>query len=265
MRARRAGLLAGALHYINKKMEPKLWGILLTILDLDLLPSVSPNFAGYVLDAGANDGATARMLARAFGPRELRVLAIEPLLPNARAIERMCLREPKVGAVVESMRAGLGAVNGTVGHYPRSMDEGQGRIQLQINSWDSGRNRGESSYPILTVDDLFLDGTGKQLVFAHLDMEGSEHLALRGAMVTLARDRPIVAIETYEEFLPAVFNETRAVFEHLSYRTFVVDEHVGGIKDGRNAIAVPRERAKLVQLLVKVTGVTPSYRRTGAW
>ena len=185
----------------------------------------------------------------ASAPRILdRERAVVTLLPNARAIERMCLREPKVGAVVESMQAGLGAVNGTVGHYPRSMDQGQGRIQLQINSWDSGRNRGESSYPILTVDDLFLVGTGKQLVFAHLDMEGSEHLALRGAMVTLARDRPIVAIETYEAFLPLVFNETRAVFEH-----------------GRNALAVPRERTRLVQLLSKVTGVTPSYRRTGAW
>jgi len=246
-------------------MEYKLWGILLTILDLELLPSVAPGRVGYVLDAGANDGATARMLARAFGPRELRVLAVEPLLPNARAIERMRLREPKVGAVVESVRAGLGAVNGTVGYYPKSMDQGEGRITLQITSWDADRNRGESSYPILTIDDLFLDGTGKQLVFAHLDMEGTEHLALRGAMVALARDRPIVAVETYEAFLPEVFNETRAVFEHLSYRMFVVDEHVGGIKDGRNAVAVPRERTKLVHLLTRVTGVTPSYRRTGAW
>ena len=246
-------------------MEPKLWSILLSILDLELLPSVTPGFVGYVLDAGANDGTTARMLARAFGPRELRILAIEPLLPNVRAIERMCLREPKVGAVVEPMQAGLGAVNGTVGHYPKSMDQVPGRIQLQINSWDPGRNRGESSYPVLTIDDLFLHGTGKQLVFAHLDMEGSEHLALRGAMVALARDRPIVAIETYEAFLPLVYNETRAAFEHLSYRMFVVDEHVGGIKDGRNAVAVPREYVKLAQLLQKLTGVTPSYRRTGAW
>ena len=46
---------------------------------------------------------------------------------------------------------------------------------------------------------------------------------------------------------------------------FVVDEHVGGIKDGRNAVAVPSEQWKLVQLLSKVTSVTPSYRRTGAW
>ena len=35
-------------------MEYKLWGILLTILDLELLPEVATGMVGYVLDAGAN-------------------------------------------------------------------------------------------------------------------------------------------------------------------------------------------------------------------
>ena len=246
-------------------MEYKLWGILLTILDLELLPEVAPGNVGYVLDAGANDGATARMLARAFGARGLRTLAMDPLLPNARAIEALRRREPAVGASVESMQAGLGAVNGTVGHYPQQMDKGMGNIQLQITAWDAHRNAGESSYPIVTIDALFAPETSRQLVFAHLDMEGSEHLALRGGRATLARDRPIAAVEMYRDFLPAVFNETRDVFERLSYRMFTVDEYVGGIKDGRNAVMVPLERQRLLHLLTRVTGVTPSYRKTGLW
>ena len=246
-------------------MEYKLWGILLTILDFQLLPEVATDMVGYVLDAGANDGSTARMLARAFGSRHIRTLAMDPLMQNARSIEAMRLREPAVGAAVDSMHAGLGAVNGSVGHYPQHMDRGHGNIQLQINAWDARRNAGESSYPIVTIDALFAPETRRQLVFAHLDMEGSEHLALRGGMVTLARDRPIVAVEMYKDFLPAVFNETRDVFKRLSYRMFTVDEHVGGIKDGRNAVMVPTERGKLIQVLVRVTGVTPSYRPTGLW
>lgn len=246
-------------------MEYKLWGILLTILDFELLPKVATGMVGYVLDAGANDGSTARMLARAFGPRDIRTLAMDPLMQNARSIEAMRLREPAVGAAVDSMHAGLGAVNGSVGHYPQHMDRGHGNIMLQINAWDAHRNAGESSYPIVSIDALFALKTCRQLVFAHLDMEGSEHLALRGGMMTLARDRPIVAVEMYKSFLPAVFNETRDVFERLSYRMFTVDEHVGGIKDGRNAVMVPTERSKLMQVLTRVTGVTPSYRPTGLW
>ena len=159
--------------------------------------------------------------ARAARPRHRAAAA------NVRAIERMCLREPKVGAVVEPMQAGLGAVNETVG---LPMDR-QGRIQLQIKSWDPGRNRGESSYSVLTIDDLFLHGTRSSSYSRTWTWKlRAPHAARRWS--TLARDRPIVAIETYEAFLPLVYNETRAAFEHLS-RMFVVDEHVGGIKDAQ--------------------------------
>jgi len=64
-------------------MEPKLWSIVLFLVDRSLFSLKSP---GFVLDAGANDGATAVMLARVFSPLQQQVLAVEPLRSNIRVV-----------------------------------------------------------------------------------------------------------------------------------------------------------------------------------
>ena len=158
-------------------MEFKLWSLVLLILDQNGLPSPRPGTTGYVLDAGANDGASAQGIARALNRSNMgavRVLAVEPLRSNVVVIEARANQLPNI----EAVHAGLGAVNGSIGHYPLEMDNRRGSIHLQINSWTPKLQTGEAFYPIVTVDALFAEETQRTLLFAHLDLEGMEHVVL---------------------------------------------------------------------------------------
>lgn len=152
-------------------MEFKLWALVLLILDQNGLPSPRPGTVGYVLDAGANDGASAQGIARALKRANLhtvRVLAVEPLRSNVIVIEARANQLPNI----EALHAGLGAVNDTIGHYPLEMDNRRGSIHLQINAWTPKLQTGKAFYPIVTVDALFaIEAWGNRLfIFSFLQL-----------------------------------------------------------------------------------------------
>lgn len=226
-------------------MEFKLWALVLLILDQNGLPSPRPGTVGYVLDAGANDGASAQGIARALKRANLhtvRVLAVEPLRSNVIVIEARANQLPNI----EALHAGLGAVNDTIGHYPLEMDNRRGSIHLQINAWTPKLQTGEAFYPIVTVDALFAKETQRTLLFAHLDLEGMEHVVLPAANETIMRDRPIITVETYPVKIPEQHEAVMAYLNSIDYRVFTVEEIVGGYKDGRNRVGIPRERQHLM-------------------
>ena len=226
-------------------MEFKLWALLLLIADRDGFRKPRPGTRGYILDAGANDGSSAVMLANAFRRLQLRVLAIEPLTSNVAVAQRSAKNVHNL----EVMRAGLGAVNGSEGRYPSALDKRQGNINLQIATFRPGDNQGDSTYPVVTIDSLFEADSDRSLVLAHLDLEGREFDALRGANATLWRDRPVLTVETYPIYMP---HKHRAVMDHLAalqYDVYTVQETVGGIPDGRNRIAIPREDRYLLWIV----------------
>ena len=66
------------------------------------------------------------------------------------------------------------------GSYPSRLDKRDGSIRLQIMR--SKNVRGDSTYPIFTIDMLF---SRKTLSFAHWDVEGSEPMVLDGAVATI--------------------------------------------------------------------------------
>lgn len=223
-------------------MEFKLWALVLLIFDQGGLPDPRPGTAGYVLDAGANDGGSAEGLARMLRDTDLRVLAVEPLRSNVRAIEDRARRFPRL----EPLRAGLGAANGTVGHYPLELDDRLGSVGLQINAWTRAHQSGAAAYPILTIDALFAEPTRRSLLLAHLDLEGREHEVLPAANATIMRDRPILTVETYPVKIPKQHAGVMAYLRSIDYKVYTVEEIVGGFKDGRNRVAVPRENKHLV-------------------
>ena len=222
-------------------MEFQLWALLLLIADRNGFRSPAPGTRGYVLDAGANDGASAEMIATAFGRRHLRVLAVEPLRSNVKVIEERAARLPNL----EVLHAGLGETNGTVGRYPWVWDARRGHIGLQIAVWMPQSNRGNATYPVVTIDALFAPEHKRTLVLAHLDLEGREPEALRAANATIRRDRPILTAETYPEYTPERHRAVMDYFEAMEYSVYTVRERVGGIPDGRNRVAVPRENGHL--------------------
>ena len=226
-------------------MEYKLWALLLLIADRDGLRKPRAGTHGWIVDAGAHDGATSVMLTRAMSRLRLHVLALEPLASNERVAQQRARSEPSLHV----KRAGLGEVNGTTGHYPIEYDEYKSNLHLQIARFRTHDNSGDATYPIVTIDALFGDGRDATLVLAHLDLEGREADALRGANATLARDRPVLTVETFPSSMARWHREVMALLEAHSYQVYTVDEKVGWPPDGRNHVAIPREDRRLRYIL----------------
>ena len=226
-------------------MEYKLWSLLLLIADRRGLRAPRPGTRGWILDVGAHDGTTSVMLCHAMAYLQLHVLALEPLAQNFKVAQARARSEPNLKVV----RAGLGAVNGTTGHYPAEYDEQRSNLHLQIARFRTHDNAGGATYPIVTIDALFGDGRDATLVLAHLDLEGREADALRGANRTLARDRPVLTVETFPSSMTKWHREVMALLEACNYAVYTVDERVGWPPDGRNHVAIPRENARLRYIL----------------
>ena len=237
-------------------MEYKLWALLLLIADRGGLRTPRPGTQGWILDAGAHDGSTSVMLCRAMAYLKLRVLALEPLAQNAKIAKQRARSEPNL--VV--MRAGLGEVNGTTGYYPIEYDARQSGMHLQIARWRNADNAGQATYPIVSIDALSGNGREHTLVLAHLDLEGHEADALRGANRTLARDRPVLTVETFPTSMGRWHREVMALLEALNYQVYTVEEKVGWPPDGRNHVGIPREDRRLRYILDSFFDYSPRRR-----
>ena len=141
---------------------------------------------GVVIDGGANVGAHTIAFARACPAG--RVIAVEPqrmlayMLAGTVALNRL--------AYVEVRNEALGDVASTV-RMP-ALDYGA------VNNFGSlpithGIAPRETDYvvPISRIDDWALP----RLDFLKLDIEGAERLALDGALETIRRCRPVIAVE----------------------------------------------------------------------
>ncbi len=237
-------------------MEYKLWALLLLIADRKGLRTARSGTRGWILDAGAHDGATSVMLCKAMAYLKLHVIALEPLAQNAKIAQRRAQSEPNL----KVKRVGLGEVNGTTGHYPAEFDERQSGMHLQIARWRDNDNAGEATYPIVTIDALFGDGREHTLVLAHLDLEGHEADALRGANATLTRDRPVLTVETFPSSMRKWHSQVMALLEAHHYQVYTVDEKVGWPTDGRNHVAIPREDRRLRYILDSFFDFSPRRR-----
>ena len=121
----------------SEPMELKLWALILLIIDRDALRRPRPGTQGWVLDAGANDGATSFMLANALrrhGGRLTQVLAVEPLPNNVIVAQGHARRAGNMHVV----HAGLGDVNGSVGYYPKHLELRAGGAAAQIAAFRPG-------------------------------------------------------------------------------------------------------------------------------
>lgn len=210
---------------------------------------------GSIVDAGANTGEEACLLASVSEGRV--VHAIEPLRTNVNHMMRRYAKHPRL----RPMLAGLSDRNGTM-TVPRRFNS-QANVtagSAQINwSYKSHRrdvevqyfqlpsSAGEASISseivrLWTVDSLFNSlWVGERLGFAHLDLEGMEINALRGAAATLARDRPVLTIEVWTHTKAAATRSKLSHLAGLNYDAYVIDELAGIPWDVRNLLCLPRE------------------------
>ncbi len=226
-------------------MEFKLWALLLLIADRKGFRKPRPGTQGWIIDAGANDGESAVMLANALRPLSLHVLAIEPLANNVQSVRTKTQHMNNV----EVLRAGLGELNGSTVHYPKHFDFRPAGGTAQVSAFRPSATVGNGTYSVMTIDTLFGAEGDRSLVLAHLDLEGREADALRGARTTLRRDRPVVTVETYSRSMRPRHQDVMAQLEALRYDVYTIEEKVGTIRDGRNTVAIPREDRHLHRIV----------------
>jgi hypothetical protein len=118
----------------------------------------------------------------------------------------------------------------TVGKLPEKIS---GKIQVSVK----------------TLDSLYAEGLpGPDVI--KMDIEGAEAEALTGAKATLSAHRPLMVIELHNTNAAVT-----SVLDELEYDAAVLGSTtpVSDIDWDANIVAVPRERAKLVDLMAKVS------------
>ena len=191
---------------------------------------------GVIVDAGANDGTGTLQLAQLFANRT--VIGVEPTAVNVRAAEERLRAWPDatiVRGVLWDSKLTLGY---DVGHEWKAGVLSQIAIgnlkpaahttQHNVSAWPLDR--------LLTMD--------LQLGLLHLDVEGCELRALRGAVRHVLRDRPVLSVESYPRSQPAKHAAVATLLNSWNFTLFEVDETCGTPKDCRNFIAIPSERKK---------------------
>jgi FkbM family methyltransferase len=95
---------------------------------------------------------------------------------------------------------------------------------VQLDSYSPGFRDQENRMPLRRIDDLVIDKTITRIDFIKLDVEGSEMAALRGALASIHRFRPKLAISIYHE--PNDFYRVLDLIDEqrLGYR-FFIDHH----------------------------------------
>lgn len=149
------------------------------------------------IDGGAFIGDSALVL-REYGPRK--IYSFDISASNRHLFEKT-MRMNKVPAEeIELVIAGLGEKNGTIRFH-----DGDG---ITTNS----HAEGDQEAQIVSIDH-FASERNLQTGLIKMDIEGAESGAVRGAVETLRRDRPILSIAIYHN--PTDFFELKPFLESL--------------------------------------------------
>ena len=214
-------------------MEPRLWQCILLLAE-NIVPG------GYMLDVGANNGASTLMLAHQFTNNT--VLAVEPIMSNVMEIRRRVRNLSNVQIV----RGGLGRRDGNA-TYGAILDarplDAMGKTgpqygdRLKYNAGQRADTR-RVKFPVYTIDKLV---KSDRLSFAHIDVEGAEEDVLNGGMQTFYRDRPIFTIERFPYSRPQFYRSAMDLLTFMQYDAYEIPESCGA-DDCRNYVALLIEK-----------------------
>lgn len=203
---------------------------------------------GDIVDAGAFNGEWAcywATVARSTADPNRTVIAIDPDQANIDYMRNEYQLLP-------NLRPVIGLLSDRGGRFAAVDDEELGAKPYKFFGGERIRTHNRSEHyrkslrlPVFTIDSLFLARWRRErLALLHLDLEGSELLALRGANTTLSRDRPVVVTELNVHGTPAL---SAAVLAHMAsrgYDSYLIEEITGIRADLRNVLHLPRERRR---------------------
>lgn len=140
------------------------------------------------VDVGGNIGYVALLMAECVGPTG-RVVAVEPDPRNAEVLRRNAARTR--GAAIEVVEAAAWSEPTTLELELHATNTGDHRVGIT----EGGREKVE--VPAVVLDDVLPERVDLIL----MDTQASEHVALRGAVRTLERARPVVLVEFWPQGL----------------------------------------------------------------
>ena len=144
---------------------------------------------GIAIQAGGNCGLYARWYSNHFD----RVFTFEPTALNFVALAYNSIAAPRQN--IFCFNAGLGDSDGFAACHDSTDDNcGADRYTPTTNPFlDMPLNVRLPSMPLMRLDDVAMNWGKVDII--HLDIEGMEEFAMRGAAKLIARDHPVVILE----------------------------------------------------------------------
>lgn len=160
--------------YVWPKTDINCWNYMQSHKDLPKLISSFVSDKNVIVQAGGNAGYYVKQYAEIFKY----VYTFEP-----EPVNFYCLTQ--------------NADSSNIFKYQACLGDKRGLVNLLIKEKNRGKNyvNGIGKIPTLLIDDLGLD----QCNLIHLDVEGYELFALKGAVETILRCKPVMALEYFDK------------------------------------------------------------------
>ncbi len=204
----------------DRALVPGLVGGYYESYELDVYKKIVAN-SKVTLDVGGNIGLYA-VLGAKFAPKTAKIITFEPIVANVIMLKK--------NAALNKLTSRIVVNNVAVGDTPKKIVIYQSDVNIGNHS-AAQSNAGKGSRPVevqqITIDNYVKKNNVNNVDLLKIDIEGYDGFALRGALATIKKHKPVVFIE----FSPGAMKEcgfdrrefTRLLF--ANYTTcFRVDE-----------------------------------------
>jgi FkbM family methyltransferase len=142
---------------------------------------IAPDAGDYVIDGGACLGDSAIVFANSVGPKGM-VYAFDPVHEHLEMLQYNAAQNPHLN--IKALPYGISNID--IDSEP-----------LRLNTYAPGFNINNKTVPLRSIDSLAIDGTLEKIDFLKMDIEGSEMQALTGALGSIRKYMPKLAISLY--------------------------------------------------------------------
>ena len=203
--------------YISERVSNRFTDFIFDPMPQYLLDGYMPKPNDVVICAGACDGVTAAM----FSDLKCRVIAFEMDQYNYEVSKKLAAEK---NFVLENL--GLGSYAHEIGYFHDSNSMGASHVL---------RGRGDAALKakIVSIDEYVREKHLESVDFIQLDTEGEELEILKGAVVTMSRFKPTLAISAYHKpediFTLAQFIKSIRSDYEFAFRHYGLDANIGSL------------------------------------
>ncbi len=214
------------------------------------------------LDVGANMGAHSVLFAQKVGPQG-RVISYEPQRVIYQLLSANAMMNGHMN--IEARMAAAGSAKGEIKVPPVNYGQAGNYGSLALGGYQQGE-----TVPVETIDSLNL----QQCHFIKIDVEGMEAEAIKGAVETIRRCRPMLYVENDRreksaDLINLLFSLDYRLYWHLTpyyvaNNYFANAENVFPGTISINMLAVPKESKQVIEGAREVKSADEDWKVIGA-